>query len=676
MSLPPVNTPSRPATSATASEDSPPLRSGLVLTPTLLWGAAWGLAALLLVAYAFKRLYPGDLVDGDAMDFAQIARNIANGHGFATSILRPLALSGFVSPDARNFTTPDISRAPLYPLILMLAFVAHGGHGGGNMVVLTSLLFFLASAAAVYALARTVFPSEGQPWLALLSCGLYLLSGSALIPAVAGLPVSLATLLVCCFCIALFRAHETGGRAVSGLQIFGVGVLLGLCYLTQYSLLVLLVPTLAFLFATRASSRAWSGVGWCAAGFVLVTLPWLVRTVLVTHGSPFFTLLQYGIMTDTSEYPGQSSIYRSVLPAETPFTFFFAHLPEMLHKAGRGLAYYQTTLPKAFPILVLAPALASLLWRFPDIRVGSLRGFAAVSLLLLVLVTVFFAPAIQMLACFAPVVIVIGVGFVFQLMARQQWRPLSQRVVLWTWGCLAGVGLLAVLIGQEAPTLNPVQKGITLLAAPSPNNASAGRIYQEIARKPVMTDTPWEVAWRTGWPALWLPRDNQTYEAIVKGTSGGAGSVPAPSILLTPNIAGYSTPGEAPSWLALARDPYAYEELKRDLGKANDFPLILKARIALAKKLMTAGKLAMTPTQLDAQIAQAQAVMPTEIKNARSLVQQRYDQSYGPISEIVANYGSNPTLLPRQQEADGAYSTLFLRRDFLKSLQTKGGVAP
>lgn len=668
MSSPPVNTtPQRPPPSPAAPR-TPGDRS-LRLTPTVLWGGIWALTALLLAVYAFKRLFPGDLTDGDVMDYAQIARNIANGHGFATSILRPLALSGFVTPDPHaGNTVTDISRAPLYPFALMLAFVAHGGHGGGNMVVLTSLLFFLASAAAVYFLARTVFPTEGQPWLALLSAGLYILGGSALGYATAGSPVSLATLVVSLFFIALFRSHETGGRAVPSWQVLGVGMLLGLCYLAQFSLLILALTTLVYVFGTRAPARAWAGVGMCALGFLIVTLPWLVRTALVTHGNPFFTLLQYGLMAGTSEYPGQTSIYRSVLPAETPFSFFFSHLPEMVKKAGGGLAYYQAHLAEAFPLLVLAPALASLLWRFSDVRVGVLRGYVAASVFLLALVTAFFAPSVTFLAPFAPIVTVIGVGFVFQLMARQQWQSFSQRVALWGWGTLMGLGLFGALIGSVPPTPGTIRAGLLMLVSPPLPSPADTRAHDEIAAGAVLTDTPWEVAWKTSLPAIWLPRDNQAYETVVK--RGDAGKIAAPALLLTPNVAAYGTNGDTTPWVSLARDPQARQKLDQKIADADRLPLLLKARAVVARKLVAAhdpraGKL--TPAQLNQQIAQAEANVPAAIARAKSDAKAQFDATYGPISEVVSDY----VAVAQQPEANGAPSTLFLRRDFVDSLKTE-----
>ena len=373
------------------------------------------------------------------MDYAQIARNIASGHGFATSILRPLAVSGIVG--LHDGTTPDISRAPLYPFVLMVAFILHGGHGGGNVVILVSLLFFLASAYAVYRLAQAVLPSE-QPWPALLSAGMYIIGGNALGYAVSGLPVSLATLLVSLFLLSLHRAHETGGKPKAGLETLLVGLLLGLCYLVQYSLLLLAIPTLIYIYASRAPARALQGVLLCAAGFLVVTLPWLIRNAVVTHGNPFFSLLLYGVMADTSEYPGATTIYRSVLPEATPFLVLFC--PSA--RDGRQDGARPDVLPGAldgrlFDLGLRAGGCVAACGVSPTRASMPCAAYAAVCLVLIALVTAVISPSAQILAPFAPIMIVLAVGFVWEIMAQQRWPALSQRLTLWGWGAMVGLGL-------------------------------------------------------------------------------------------------------------------------------------------------------------------------------------------------------------------------------------------
>lgn len=643
-------------------EASAPRRLRVSGSPALYSALLWAVACLLLMLFAVKHLFGGDLTNADAMDYAQIARNLATGRGFCTSILRPLALTGFVSP--ANGVVPDLSHAPLYPYVLALAFLGHGGHGGALAVIATSLFFFGLSVAATYWLARTLLPSLG-PWAALLAMGLYVLSGSALGFAVSGLPVSLATLLLTGLVAALYRAHETASRpAVPAAELL-VGVMLGLCFLAQYSLLLLLVPTLLYVFASRAPVRAWRGLGLCVLGFVLVTAGWLGHMASLT-GNPFFNLRGYDVMAGTPDYPGPATIYRSAAPAAGPFAFFFAHLPEMLAKAGRGLGFYQAHSLDVFNVFVLALALVSLLWRFADVRLAILRGYLAVCLALLALVLLFFTPSVQALAPFAPALCVLAVGFAFELMRRQNWQPLSQRLVAWGWAVLVSGGLLALLTGP-APGPSPLTRGLALLTSPPLKSPAADVLHDQLLHGAIITDTPWETAWRTPVPAIWLPRDNQAYQQTLARTS--AAHMDVPLLLLTPNISGYvdSTSGGT-AWLQFYRHPDVWDLQQRALSQTLQLPQQTEARAAVIRKRIAAhdSGIGITEKELDAQLAEAQDTMPERIKEAQEQVQQSFGQSYGPISEIVQDYG----FLATQTEADGLNSTLYIRRDTLR------GVAP
>src|SRR5688572_27368269 len=60
----------------------------------------------------------------EAMDAAQLARNISRGQGFTTQNIRPLSVAllearaGREYPDALRKPHPDLANAPLYPVIL------------------------------------------------------------------------------------------------------------------------------------------------------------------------------------------------------------------------------------------------------------------------------------------------------------------------------------------------------------------------------------------------------------------------------------------------------------------------------------------------------------------------------------------------------------------------------
>ncbi len=596
-------------------------------------GAAWILAILALTLLSYRRFFvaPGSvLTDPDAMDFAQIARNMANGHGYATSVLRPLALTGFAPADATG-VAPDVSRAPLYPFLLMLVALAHGRSLGDNTVVLVSLLLFLGSAFAVYRLGRTLFPAPEQAWIALLSAGLYAVSGEALGYALLGLPVTLAGLLVTLLLIALHRAVEMPGRppARPGSALV-VGVLLGLCYLTQYSLLLLAVPALFYLFFTRGPERSWAAVGACALGFFVVTGGWLIRTARLCHGDPFFTLLYYSVMSNTDAYPGDTTIYRSVAPASGPLVYFFTHLPDMLGRLGTGLTFYCDTLLESFNVFLLAAAAASLLWRSPDIRLNALRAFTAVGLLLVVVVTSVFQPAGTIIAPFMPLITVFAVGFVFRVVAEQNIETLLQRTAVWSLGLLVGLGAMIQFAGKKPTPPDPISQGIQRLDTLGLTTSQG-----------VITDAPWEISWRTGLPSLWIPADNPAYEASLANAG-----VPVEAILLTPLLRRYNaSQKEALDWVLFSENPLAFDTEPKVAEAAVNY---VRAKVPRLN-----GKSADELQQT------------REYQIAYGDYMAHYDPAYvecGSISEVLAAFQVPDPNSPLVSESNTDTSVVFVRR--------------
>ena len=79
-------------------------------------GMLLAVPAIALIAYHLTRF--GGLTNSEALDFAQIGRNLVAGRGFTTFVLRPLALTHGPDPTQQ----PDVVHGPLYPFILALAF--------------------------------------------------------------------------------------------------------------------------------------------------------------------------------------------------------------------------------------------------------------------------------------------------------------------------------------------------------------------------------------------------------------------------------------------------------------------------------------------------------------------------------------------------------------------------
>ena len=77
--------------------------------------------------------------------------------------------------------------------------------------------------------------------------------------------------------------------------------MLGLFYLTRYNALVFL-PFLALFRAYQCPGKRAVAVLRVLAGFLLATLPWLIRNTII-FGNPFFSLQKYEIAMFTKTYP-------------------------------------------------------------------------------------------------------------------------------------------------------------------------------------------------------------------------------------------------------------------------------------------------------------------------------------------------------------------------------------
>ena len=88
------------------------------------------LGGIALAVFVFHGLVQfRGLVSAEAMEQAQVARNLAEGKGFSTGCVRPgdlglLARRNTDMPDVHAL--PDVRTPPLYPLLLSIGFRISG----------------------------------------------------------------------------------------------------------------------------------------------------------------------------------------------------------------------------------------------------------------------------------------------------------------------------------------------------------------------------------------------------------------------------------------------------------------------------------------------------------------------------------------------------------------------
>lgn len=229
------------------------------------------------------------LATSQAMDQAQISRNLASGEGWRTDFARPRAVGQLqvrgknpaesVWYDTYNAPLPSLVNA--VPLRLVKArwkmTARDVVYAGDKAIAVTSIVLFLASLVVLYMTAVRLFDHR----LAILSTALVLICDSMWQYSLSGLPQMLMLLLFNCTAYALVRAIEAqsaGGRVGVWLAVAGVGF--GLLALSHALTIWLFLPALLFcVFFFRP--RPWAAVVVLVAFTVLYT-PWLARNYVVS----------------------------------------------------------------------------------------------------------------------------------------------------------------------------------------------------------------------------------------------------------------------------------------------------------------------------------------------------------------------------------------------------------
>src|SRR3954469_10966214 len=143
------------------------------------------------------------LETSQAMDQAQIAREIASGHGFGTNFARPLAYGQLKAngKDPAKQIWVDTYNAPLPPLVNSIALLAVKSHwkqrpndliyAGDKAIAVLSVIFFVLSVLVLFFIARRLF----DQLIAIFACSLVLLSDTIWQYSLSGLPQMLLLLL-------------------------------------------------------------------------------------------------------------------------------------------------------------------------------------------------------------------------------------------------------------------------------------------------------------------------------------------------------------------------------------------------------------------------------------------------------------------------------------------------
>ncbi|RYX82805.1 tetratricopeptide repeat protein [bacterium] len=489
----------------------------------------------LLVAVMLFRLYRQPL-STEAMDYAQVARNIAQGKGFTTSVIYP-----FAAPlSANKGFFPDLLHEPLFPLLASVAFVATSP--GDSVMTILSLLFFVVSVSLLFSLATRL--SGGNLAVASTTAAIYTLSSSVLGLATSGTPATLSTALLLLLLLILTprlprvetpatatatsdkpakkkkKAKQRSSQSLAARRFFWAGIVLGLCFLSNYMLILPATVLAWFWVADQLEGWNRDTIRSFALGFALASLPWLIRNFRLT-GNPFYTLQWFELAMQTKAFPGQSLLSDFDQGRSGSLVSFGPGFGEVLRKTLRGLQDYFHSLPEVpnpylMPFVLVALGLRSRFLQVERCRVKA--GLFTSLFVFIVILSVLGRRDTTYIAPFVPLLTFIGASALvelFTLWSEQGLNPRSADGRIW-WSLsgaaafnrarvLAIAVLLFLLIFPLAPIVSSLASGNSGAATRAAALKKMGEALP--AKRAVISDIPEEIAWYSNRPSLLVPAE-------------------------------------------------------------------------------------------------------------------------------------------------------------------------
>lgn len=217
---------------------------------------------------------PASARSNDALDYAQMGRQLATGEGFTTLQVFPRHARFLAENGLAEGPWPNLHRYPLPTVLDALTYRLTGSlYAAGAW---QSGLSYAACASAFALLLSRFAPAL----LTALGTGLLLLHPTLYAAAHNGLTENTATALLLLVLAAVARPTAPSAR-----DALLAGVACGLAWLTRTQLAVLL-PLAALLAGLRQQS--WRGAAWVVFGAALPVAPWALRNLWLV-GDPLFS---------------------------------------------------------------------------------------------------------------------------------------------------------------------------------------------------------------------------------------------------------------------------------------------------------------------------------------------------------------------------------------------------
>ncbi len=502
------------------------------------------LVLILVVVYNWRSFH--NLNNPEAMDAAQLGRNLAEGRGYTTQFIRPFSIylvkqrnqdaEGTVlaakaaDPGQIKGPHPDLANPPVYPVLLaglmkVLPFRYPVNvkdafwsiparqptaetprqfvrYQPDFLIALFNQALLVASVLMTFFLARRLFDNQVAWMAAILMLGCELLWRFS----VSGLSTQLLLLIFMAltWCLVWLESEEREPIWSHRAQLWlagATGLLLGLGTLTRYAFGWLTVPVLVYL-GIFCVLRRMQVLMITLGVFLVVVSPWVARNLVVSR-TPFGTA-GYALLETTYLFP-DNKLQRSLSPSFKAV----GPKPFIVKLATNAREILQNDLPKLGGSWVSALFLTGLLLSYRSLALRRLRYFLLASLLCLVVVQSLGSTQIardvsvingeNLLVLTVPLVFLFGAGLFFQLL-DQMVLPLRELryLVIGVFGFLACLPMAFVFLPPK-----PSPLAYPPYYPPAIQQVCAWMKESEL----MMSDIPWALAWYGDRQSVWLTQD-------------------------------------------------------------------------------------------------------------------------------------------------------------------------
>ena len=483
-----------------------------------------------------------------SIDHAQLARHLAQGDGWVTSIIRPVSLRY----KAQYASHPDLYNAPLHPLVESLVYRWLGATDritaavGACLWILSVWLTFLIASrwlgTGVAALA-TVFYIGNAALISAATNGL----SSPLLAILVLVTIGLALPELKSPGLSAWSSKPTSSEPPPDSQegstsendaveedaseesaapeattapetyllpqlppwrLGVVGLVCGLAVLSHYLMIVMALVVGVYVITSQANRK--SALIALLIGFLIPLLPWMARNYQ-TVGSPFFSLYWYEILARTTTYPGDS-FWRTLDAPPHPLGFMVLHPADMMRKLSTSFTLFRNSLLDVTGPMIAFLFLAAWLSGQGSRPWRRLVTMTAVSLMLCVFASGFLRPNHLLAFAWHPLIAIIAAAYLAEaLQARVPRFALGKlRIRPRMARALAYIGVILLAI---APVFH------FIAVERSRPAESPDRVFEVVKEQVaedgvVISDQPGLVAWYGSRNALWLVQKEKDWAEL------------------------------------------------------------------------------------------------------------------------------------------------------------------